>query len=35
MNVNSWMVQNLTTATKEMANEKLGVPTEPPPESLQ
>jgi len=27
--------KNLTIVTKEKANEKLGVPTEPPPESLQ
>jgi len=35
VNVNSWTWQNPTIVTKEMANEKLGVPTEPSPESLQ
>jgi len=34
MNVNSWIVKNLTIVTKERANEKLGVATEPSPESL-
>ena len=34
MNVNPWMVVNLTIVAKEMANEKLGVTTEPSPESL-
>jgi len=29
------MVLNSTIITKEMANQKLGVPTEPSPESLQ
>jgi len=36
MNVNSWNAWrlNLTTVTKAMANEKLGVATEPSPECL-
>jgi len=35
MNVNSSMVLILTIVTREMANEKLGVVTEPSPEILQ
>jgi len=34
MNGNSWMVLKSTIVTKEMANEKLGVATEPSPENL-
>jgi len=34
MNVNSWMVLKSTIVNKEMADEKLGVATEPSPENL-
>jgi len=34
INVNSWMVLKSNFDTKEIANEKLGVATEPSPESL-
>jgi len=35
MNVNSWMVLESNQCYQEMANEKLGVATEPSPESLR
>jgi len=34
INVNSWMVLKSNHCYQRMANEKVGVPTEPSPESL-